>query len=44
MVGTIDQAVAKARQLAGEGEEPEEAAEEPEEAPEPEPAAEPAAV
>jgi F-type H+-transporting ATPase subunit beta len=42
MVGTIDQAVAKARQLAGEGEEPEEQPEEPEEAPEP--AAEAAAV
>ena len=44
MVGTIDQAVAKARQLAGEGEEPEEQPEETEEAPEPEPAAEAAAV
>src|SRR5437762_3077229 len=44
MVGTIDQAVAKARQLAGEGEEPEEQPEEPEEEPEPEPAAEAAAV
>jgi F-type H+-transporting ATPase subunit beta len=44
MVGTIDQAVAKARQLAGEtGAEPEEP-EEAEETPEPEPAAEPAAV
>src|SRR4051812_19809420 len=45
MVGTIDQAVAKARQLAGEGDEPEEEQpEETEEAPEPEPAAEAAAV
>ncbi|TML56028.1 MAG: F0F1 ATP synthase subunit beta [Actinobacteria bacterium] len=44
MVGTIDQAVAKARQLAGEGEEPEAQPEEPEEEPEPEPAAEAAAV
>jgi F-type H+/Na+-transporting ATPase subunit beta len=44
MVGTIDQAVAKARQLAGEVEEPEEQPDETEEEPEPEPAAEAAAV